>query len=106
MFAAQCSPYYVASGSITSTMVQISWKCFDSVRNTKFTVTYTLTDKDQCNAPENNLNVPNRVDCSFCNRVMSDKVNEYIYYHDLTGLHPYSTYTYSVQARITTDTPM
>ena len=106
MFAAQCPPYEVAANSISSTEVQISWKCFEPSQLNEFAVTFTLINKDHCNAQDPNLYLAKDVDCSSCNRyrVMSDNDDVYSYYHYLNGLHPYSIYTYSVKARITTST--
>ena len=98
MFVAQCTLTNVTSGSISSTVERILWKCSDPGQTSKFTVTYTLNNKDQCNAPDDYLNLRNTVDCSPCT-----PDGPYSHYQDLVGLHPYSTYTYSVQAKVTTD---
>ena len=100
MFAAQCLVNQVRAGFISSTVLRISWKCSDPEQTSEFTVTHTLINKDHCSAPDDSLNLRN--DCSSCNRAETDNVGEYSYFYDLTELHPYSTYTYSVQARITT----
>ena len=104
MFAAQCNVHEVEASSSSSTGVQISWKCDDPTQTSAFTVTYTLTNKDQCNAPDETLNLPQHVHCSGCNRVETDNTDVYSYYYVLPAPHPYSTYTFSVRSRTTIDT--
>ena len=100
MFAAQCLVYEVSSGSISSTVERILWKCIDPEQTSEFTVMYTLNIKDQCNAADELLHIPQRIDCMMCNRMLLNSASgEYSYYLDLSGLHPFSTYAYSVQPR-------
>ena len=100
MFAVPCSIYNIASNYISSTEEQISWKCIDSGQTSEFTVIYTLDNKDQCNAADEAVGQQQSMDCMTCNRMLLDIVSsEHYYYVDLSGLHPFSTYNYSVQAR-------
>ena len=99
MFAVPCDPYNIVASSITSTGVRISWKCRDPDQASEFTVMYTLNIKDQCNAPDELLSKRQRIDCMVCNRTqLGDDI--YSYSLDLSGLYPYSTYAFFVQARI------
>ena len=104
MFAAQCNVHEVEASSSSSTGVQISWKCDDPTQTSAFTVTYTLTNRDQCNAPDGTLNLPQHVHCSGCNRVETDNADVYSYYYVSTATKPYSTYTFSVRPTTTIDT--
>ena len=106
MFTAQCNVHDVAASSISSTVERISWKCYDPAQTSEFTVMYTLNIKDQCNAPDELLGQQQSVDCVTCNRMLvttGGDVDVYSYHLDLTGLHPFSTYAYSVQARAAFD---
>ena len=60
---------------------------------------YTLNIKDQCNAPDDLLSKRQRIDCMKCNSTQLDG-DIYSYSLDLSGLYPYSTYAFFVQARI------
>ena len=60
---------------------------------------YTLNIKDQCNAPDELLSKPQSMDCMTCNSTLLDS-DIYSYSLDLSGLYPYSTYAFFVQARI------
>ena len=97
MFSA-CTVYEVASNSISSTGERISWKYRDPDQISEFTVMYRLNIKDQCNAPDELLGQQQSMDCMLCNSTLLDS-GDYSYYLDLTELHPFSTYAYSVQAR-------
>ena len=99
MFAAQCDPFKIAASSVTSAGVRISWQCRDPDQTSKFTVMYTLIIKDQCNAPDELLSEPQSIDCVTCNSMLLEN-DIYSYSLDLSGLYPYSTYAFFVQARI------
>ena len=98
MFAVQCSVNEVTASSISSTMERISWKCSGLDQTSEFTVIYRLNIKDQCNAPDELLGEQQSIDCLTCNRAMLDS-SVYSYFLDLSGLHPFSTYAYSVQPK-------
>ena len=97
---AKCTPYglvLLGTSSTSATGQIITWKCHDFIQTTEFTVTYTLSDKDHCNAPDESLNVQNEISCSTCNRAGTDIADAYSYFQDVTALQPYSIYTYSIQ---------
>ena len=102
MFAAQCNVYGVEASSFSSTVERISWNCRDTDLTSEFTIMFKLNIKDQCNAPDELLSQQQSMDCMTCNRTLLDN-GDYSYYLDLYGLHPYSTYAYSVQARAALD---
>ena len=97
--AVPCDPYNIVASSITSTGVRISWQCRDPDQTSEFTVMYTLNIKDQCNAPDDLLSKRQRIDCMTCNSMLLDS-DIYSYSLNLSGLYPYSTYAFFVQARI------
>ena len=104
MFIGPCTPYEVGASSISSTVERISWKCSDTNQISEFRVMYTLNIKDQCNAPDDLLGQQQSMDCMTCNRTLLDS-GDFSYYLDLSRLHPFSTYAYSVQARAAFDGP-
>ena len=98
VFTAQCTVYEVAASPISSNVERISWKFSDCNQTSEFTVMYRLNIKDQCNAPDELLGQQQSIDCVTCNRTLLDS-GVYSYYLDLSGLHPFSTYAYSVQPK-------
>ena len=108
IFAASCIPDITTPASVTSALftgVQLSWRCYDPP-TTGFNITYTLTNKDQCNAPDDLLYQPQIIDCMSCNHVLSiipipfhDNISIDCYSLDLPALYPYSTYSEVIESR-------
>ena len=97
-FTAKCTPYDIGTAATSTTAQIITWKCHDFTKTNEFTVKYTLTNKDHCNAPDEYLNVQNEVPCSSCNRAETDIGDVYSYHQDLSALQPHSIYSYSIQS--------
>ena len=82
----------------SATGAQISWNCEESTGDTsQFIVTYTLTNKDNCNAWDNLLNKQQTTVCTQCNRMPTHQSYIYSFSMDLAGLYAYSMYYFTVQ---------
>ncbi|XP_072048736.1 uncharacterized protein [Amphiura filiformis] len=95
---AQYIPYDVMTGAVSSAEVSISWKCNDPTRSNEYSISYTLTDKDQCNAVDGVRGEQQTVwDHSNCAYDASNIASCWVVVYELT---PYSTYTYYVKSRL------
>ncbi|XP_072048918.1 uncharacterized protein [Amphiura filiformis] len=95
---AQYIPYDVMTGAVSSAEVSISWKCNDPTRSNEYSIAYTLTDKDQCNAIDGVRGEQQTVwDHSNCAYDASNIASCWMVVYELT---PYSTYTYYVKSRL------
>ena len=90
----------IESTSVTSTGFQVTWECYDPNTLGDLRVVYTLTNKDQCNAEDELSMIPQYTEWGLWNRTPDVSIpDSYSHYTDISGLYPYSTYTFKIVAR-------
>ena len=92
-----CEPYNVELTSVTSTGFRVTWGCNDP-HLSDLQVVYTLTNKDQCNAQDALSMMQQSTEWGEWNRQATSDNDLYTHYCDVSGLYPYSTYTFKVRA--------
>ncbi len=94
-----CAFDNIESTSVTSTGFRVTWECYDPNTLGDLQVVYTLVNKDQCNAEDELSMVQQSTAWGPWNRTPDNYPDLYSHYTDISGLYPYSTYTFKVIAR-------